>query len=381
MIALLLAAAPPATVEARFGVCLHLNDSTPAEFPAVRATGFGAIRTDLTWGEVERSRGQYTWGKFDAAVGRMRALGIHPLLILFDYNKNYGDGAPRSPEARAAFAKFCGLAAARYRSAGADFEIWNEPNTKLFWRPGPNAEEYVALVKAASAAIRAVNPKARILGGSVTEPMIPYLEQCFNLGMLDAVDAVSIHPYRPQRPESLLATASRLRALIAVFAKGRKIGLEITEMGYPLTYPGQDEARQARYLTRAFLSSLVAGFDHFYLYQWRDQSFPGETQGGYGVNDERLSPKPLRAAVRHLGEALAGFAYSRRLPSESPEDFVLEFTRGSQRRVVAWSARRDPADPESVSRNPGLLPQPITPRATVGGRRVMLSGTPQVFEP
>ena len=373
-----LPAAPSPTINESLGVCVHLNDSSPAEFPAVRAAGFGAIRTDLTWGEVEPQQGVYRWAKWDRAVDAMKANGIRPLLILFDYNRAYGEGAPRSEEARAGFARFCGLAAARYR--GAEFEIWNEPNLKTFWKPAPNPREYVALVKAASAAIRAANPKARILGGSVTEPIVPALEAYLSLGMLDYVDAVSFHPYRPQRPESMLATISQIRALVSVFGKGRPIGLEITEMGYPITYAGQDEARRARYIPRAYLTSLVGGVDRFYVYQWRDNSSPEQSNNGWGINTRELRPLPAHDALRSLATKLRGFSFVRRVSTANPVDYVLLFAKGAERRTVVWTARRDPADGDAVNRSPGLAPMTATPTTRVGGRTVGLSGTPQVIE-
>lgn len=375
--ALLLLAAAPNTVESRLGVCLHLNDSTPAEFPAVRKAGFGAVRTDLPWAEIEGQRGVYRWEKFDRAAQGLKAAGLHPLFILFGPNPAYGDESPRTPEARAAFARFSGLAAARYKGYGADFEIWNEPNHRGFWKPEPNARDYVELVKAVSAAVRAADPKARILAGSVTEPLWPFLEQSFRLGMLDSIDAVAVHPYRPQRPESLIEDVARLRRMIAG-ATPRKVGISFTEIGYPMSYAGQDQYRRARYIPRAFLVSLVAGVESFYLYQWKEKVSPGESQFGFGINDERLAPLPSGIALGRLMTSLKGMRYEKRLPTASPEDFLLSFVGGAKRKIVGWTGRYDPSTVPEVSRDAGLRMIP-TVRAKVKGRAVTLGMTPRVI--
>ncbi len=373
---------PPDSVPVadHLGVCFHLNETATPEYAKMRAAGFAAVRTDLDWSGIESKKGVYDWTKYDRAVAAIRAAGLHPLLILDYGNPFYGDGPPRTDEARAAFAAFAGAAARRYADAGADFEIWNEPNHRGFWKPEPNAEDYVALAKATSAAIRVANPKARILGPAATEPIFPFLKECFALGLLDVVDAVSIHPYRPQRPESLRADVLRLRSMIAGAHPPKPIGIEFTEMGYPMTYPGQDEERRAAYIARAFFVSVAAGVDRVYLYQWKEKNEKesGGAQHGFGLYDESLKPLPSGTLLRKLMDALEGFAFERRVSKPASDDLVLSFVKGTDRRYVVWTAARDPADGAAVARLPGRLPIAQAAQATVAGRSVDLSDVPKV---
>ena len=72
------------------------------------------------------------------------------------------------PASPAAFADWAAAVAKRYGGEGANyFEIWNEPNNPAFWAPKPNPAAYTADLKAAYAAIKAVDPAAVVLSGGL----------------------------------------------------------------------------------------------------------------------------------------------------------------------------------------------------------------------
>jgi hypothetical protein len=64
-------------------------------------------------------------------------------------------GAPTSTEE---YAEFAGLVAERYAGKVSAYEIWNEPNTYVYWAPKPDAAAYTELSQAAYPAIKAADP-------------------------------------------------------------------------------------------------------------------------------------------------------------------------------------------------------------------------------
>jgi len=55
----------------------------------------------------------------------------------------------------------------RYHKDVQYWEIWNEENGEDFYKPVPNAAEYVGILKATGSTIRRIDPKAKVvLGGS-----------------------------------------------------------------------------------------------------------------------------------------------------------------------------------------------------------------------
>jgi hypothetical protein len=198
------------------------------------------------------------------------------------------------------------------------------------------------------------------------------------LAVLGMLMEEPLHPYRMQRPESLLTDLSRLKATLARYSPKRSMGIEITEMGYPISYPGQTEVRRAGYIQRSFLVSLVAGVQRFYVYQWKEKVYTGESQHGFGLYDGDLKPLPSGTAFAALAAGLRGYTFEKRVAGGSPDDYVLSFVRAGNRKYVAWTARQDPVDLAAVSRNPAKVALAAAPQASVAGRVLRLSDTPQI---
>ena len=49
----------------------------------------------------------------------------------------------------------------------ADWQLWNEPNSPLFWKPRPDPSEYLRLLRAFDSAVQGADPGARILLGGL----------------------------------------------------------------------------------------------------------------------------------------------------------------------------------------------------------------------
>ena len=75
--------------------------------------------------------------------------------------------------------------------------IWNEPNNLSHWNfhLDPDWKKFAAMVIDASAAIRAVNPKLPIVLGGVSSCDCDFLRLMKSYGVLEVVDAVSVHGF------------------------------------------------------------------------------------------------------------------------------------------------------------------------------------------
>ncbi len=75
--------------------------------------------------------------------------------------------------------------------------LWNEPNNLSHWNfhLDPGWTRFAAMVKAASAAIRRVNPNLPIVLGGVSSCDCDFVRLMKALGVLDAVDAVAVHGF------------------------------------------------------------------------------------------------------------------------------------------------------------------------------------------
>ncbi|MGL4397420.1 MAG: M10 family metallopeptidase C-terminal domain-containing protein [Hyphomicrobium sp.] len=94
--------------------------------------------------------------------------------------------------------------------AVAAWEIWNEPNTTTFWptaalRAGTDvqvdlaaAADYAALLNASYDALKAVDPEAVVLGGSLAGCDADYLQALYAAGA--KFDGLALHPYTKANP-------------------------------------------------------------------------------------------------------------------------------------------------------------------------------------
>ena len=337
---------PEQVIPQMFGVNIHFAGAKGEEVSQISEAGFKFVRMDFFWSSVEKTKGCYDYSSYDGLMEALDAKGIRPIFI-FDYgNPLYDNGvSPNTAEARAAFAAFAGAAAARYKDRGVLWEMWNEPNMG-FWRPKPNADDYVALATQAYAAIKAADPNATVLAPAVSASDRNYIEKCFKLGLLHALDAVSVHPYRGGGPETAAGDYGRLRDLIAAYApKDKAIPIVSSEWGYNTV--DQTEERQAQYLVRMFLFNLASDVKLSIWYDWHDDGAdPKNREHHFGTVYPDFKPKPSYTAAQVLARELDGYKLARRLGSKADE-YVLLFKGPQGYRLAAWTTgdQRDIATP------------------------------------
>ena len=224
------------------------------------------------------------------------------------------------------------------------WQISNEPNSQMFWKPAPSPPEYADLLQMSSAAIKAVDPGAAIvLAGMFGTPQSgiaawDFLEGVYAVpGAQAAFDAYALHPYAPNLRgiEAQLGLARKV-----VKANGDQgIPLLITEIGWPTAGPEgynlvKSPTAQKRLLVDAFKLFLKQRrnwkLERVIWYTWRDNEVAA-----------RLRRLPLLRALHRRPRAEAGVGQVhpvRRRPALS--DVRPECARRGRRRAGAAGARR-----------------------------------------
>lgn len=342
------------------GVSIHMVEPDTALLDKARQAGFRWVRTDLTWARVERERGQYDFSAYERLVAEMKRRKLQPLLIL-DYGNPLYDGglAPHTDEGRAAFAEFCHQAVRRLKGDVKHWEIWNEPNQAQFWKPQPNAGDYVKLAAAAAKRIRDADREAVIVSGGTARVDLDFLRACFAEGLLEHVDVVSVHPYRQTPPETatpeLLALARLIREMRpvppAVVSRKPRVGekaspppppkeipIWVGEWGYTTSWEGIDEEAQARYLVRMMLHNASVGIPVSIWYDLQqDGPDPKEGEHNFGIlTHADASPRKAALAAAHMASLLGDLEVFRRVELPVPLHGVT-FRRGRQEVTAFWA--------------------------------------------
>jgi hypothetical protein len=325
----------------------------------IAAAGFKFIRMDFGWASIERKTGEYTWSEYDQLLAHLDERQMRALFIL-DYSNplyeqtvsstnpishllNKTTASPQHPESVAAFARWAAAAAKHYHGRHVIWEIWNEPNIQ-FWSPKPDAQQYTTLALATCKAIREAESQATIIGPASSEFPWAFLETFLKSGVLEYLDAVSVHPYRnPGRPpETAAADYQKLRKLIEQYGpagKAKNIPILSGEWGYSSNAKGLPVEKQAAFAVRQQLANLLEGVPLSIWYDWKnDGADPNENEHNFGTVLPDLTPKPAYVAIKTMTRELSGYRIAQRLKPESDKDYALVCQSSSgATKVVAWT--------------------------------------------
>jgi hypothetical protein len=350
-------ALPSPAVPDALGVNIHFTDARPGEMKMLAEGGFKWVRMDLTWSGTERERGKYDFSAYDRLMQSLDGHKIKPLFILDYGNPIYSPGEfpftdrINTPEVREAFARWAAAAVSHFKGRGILWEMWNEPNHPGFWKPQPNAQDYIQLAQATARAIRAIAPEEAVIGPATSTIDLQFLEACFKGGLLQHWGAVSVHPYRQNNPETASDEYRQLRLLISKYAPpGKDIPILSGEWGYSTAWNNFDDEKQSKYLARQWLVNLMNGVPLSIWYDWHDDGpDPKESEHRFGTvghdyregNEQVFDPKPTYLAARTLTKELHGFRFNKRLMLQSADDYILLFSRETggktEVKIVVWT--------------------------------------------
>lgn len=345
---------PPLIFPEGVGVNIHFTRGNEKDLDMIAEAGFKFVRMDFVWSSIERKKGEYDWSAYEELTSNLEKRGLGALYILDYSNSLYEDTyevtdggrtrketrSPQKPESIAAFARWAGAAAAHFKGKKIIWEIWNEPNI-FFWRPQPNVQQYIALAKETIKEIRKADPNAKIIAPASSEFPWKFLEAMFEAGLIEELDAISVHPYRSRPPETVLADYSKLRAMIEKYASPSKKNIPIIsgEWGYATHTKGVSLEVQAAYIVRQQLVNLMAGVPLSIWYDWKnDGTDPNYNEHNFGTVTHDLKPKPSYLAIKTATSALNKCRFVRRLQFENSDIYVLLFKDDSgHQKLAAWS--------------------------------------------
>jgi hypothetical protein len=318
--------------------------------------GFSAVRSTMLWEKVEKEVGTYNFTFYDNILRDIRLSGGRALFVLaYGHPTHTGGQPPRSDAEIEAFARFAAAAAAHYRGAPVDIEIWNEPSFPNFWSPSPSAEDYGKLLRRSISAIRSVDPSVTIVTGGMPgwgnwEPW-PFLRELMRSRAVVGANALGIHPYTENKvgdPERRWRHLLRGRRVIQEEMGSQSLPLRITEWGFttpPFDTNGDGHSVQSRHkhavmVTRSFLTWLVIGEKHYFYYNLIDKcDDERDIDCNLGLLTFDLQEKPAARALKNLSSTLISRTYKGALRQSStlpPWLNVARFDGGADMVFAVW---------------------------------------------
>ncbi|HEY8810285.1 MAG TPA: hypothetical protein VIM28_09715 [Solirubrobacterales bacterium] len=270
---------------------------TPRDFARMRGV-VKTIRMSIYWPECEPAPGEYNFRAVDRQVSAAAAAGIR-VQPFVNGTPSWLAAEPARPplgaRASRAWSRFLRAVVRRYGSRGEfwtsqksrmpmrQWQVWNEPNFALFWRPWPSPAAYARLLRISARAIRAADPRAKIVLGGVAPVrggigIGVFLRRLFRLpGVRHSFDIAAVHPYASSVPGVEYRLREARRAMVEASLGSRP--LLVTEIGvaslgdYPSAFVEGPDG-QAAFLKGAYTRLIemrrrwrIAGIDWF---TWQD---------------------------------------------------------------------------------------------------------------
>jgi hypothetical protein len=372
----------------------------PAQFTAMNRVGFGQVRLQIPWNNIETSQGAYSFpAGLDDGVTAIRAAGARPLLLVGKENKLYNGGhTPSSAADLAAFANYTKAVIGHYGPAGMDVEIDNEfmvPDSNS-GSCGPTPACFQQMIDAVHTAVDPVYPQVPLSAAGVQ----PHTTNTVDLTTLDATIT---HQYTyPSNPEGgMRSNFEQFRDLIRSKPGGTGIGLWVTEYGWPTPHAeGQTdnttvtEDQQADYLVRAAVMGLASGMDRVYVYDMVDDGYDQRNGNVPVYNKEHhfglmalpvggfagITPKPALVTQAVLIREIGGQAYVGRSDGDATT-YAYRFGTGTTNTRALWTTAAAGTQVDVHTSGPVTLTDRFGATSTLtpssGTVRVTLSGHPQ----
>ncbi|HHQ48266.1 MAG TPA: hypothetical protein ENK19_05215 [Acidobacteria bacterium] len=350
----------------RLGVNIHFTWPDTEQLERAREGGFGWIRTDLFWDQVEQQRGRYDFAPYDALIDAVESRGMRALLILDYFNPLYCDTGACAPqtgpvtgEQRAAFAAFAAAAAAHFDGRAVSLEVWNEPNIPAFWKPAPDAAGYGLLAAETLAAVKRASPEMPVVVGATSGVDVAFLDAALAAADVSAADAVSVHPYRSFMPESIGEDLALARETVSRRTGRTDLPLISGEWGYTaLEFGGTDGAAlkaQAVAAVRELLSTRLFRLPLAIWYDLTDDcDNPADWECHFGLlRPDGTTPKPAWDAVATMSRMWPGGPVRLSSCGQPPAVFCLAARGVDAAMAVLWTSQENTPVALHLPRYPG----------------------------
>jgi len=318
-----------------------------SQLPTIAGTGVGTLRQNFNWEFLEHGQpaGELNWTFLDRFIGTCAQRGITVLPVLFNPPAHLttrpaggGERGAYPPSDLGALGQFGAKLAQRYGTTGRfwlehpevprlpirAWQIWNEPNLPVYWKPAPDPGAYTAMLRLASTAIKAVDPGAEIVTAGLPESNIKgavslpsFLRGMYAAGANGAFDTLALNAYAPTG-RAVVTKVGRYRRMLNSLGDA-DAGIRVTEFGWadrgPEPKKGRYTAgarRQATYLSQAidglWRKRSAWGVRGLVYYAWRDQPVYAGGKDFWGLHtglhyrDGR--PKPALKAFRRAASGL-----------------------------------------------------------------------------
>jgi hypothetical protein len=331
---------------------LHIHRAGAETWPQV---SFGEWRLwdaeGTPWYNLEPQQGKWDWRRLDADValaeqhhvGLILTLGQTPPWASSRPNDPpaWRPGGPAPPRDEEDWKTYVRTVATRYKGRIHTYEVWNEPNLKMFY--SGTREQLLQLAKDAYEVLHQVDPTVVVVSPSVTGWVdVPWFSKYLDLGGGKYADVIGYHFYSsPKTPEFAVEIIQQVEA--AMRAHGVNKPLWNTEAGYLISSRFEtvtlergtlsrllSDDESVAYVMQSYLLNWAAGVSRLYWYDWDGNRM------GLG-DDNGKQKKPAAFGYDTIRQWLLG-AVMTGCDKDAHGNWSCSLTLGGRHEWIVWDA-------------------------------------------
>ncbi|MDD5566224.1 MAG: beta-galactosidase [Candidatus Omnitrophica bacterium] len=203
----------------------------------MKKAGVGFVRMDFLWSEIEPRQGAFDFSKYDTIVELVAKNGIQILGILH-YNTPWAASCSDwncPPADNSLYAHYAAKVAGRYKGIIRYWEVWNEPDSRIYWSNQDGLKSYCSLLKDTYIALKKANPECKVLNGGLAGG-ISSVNRLYDNGAKDYFDILNIHIFEsPLNYKAIAAVKAYPKLARKIMARNGDTGkpIWVTEIGCP----------------------------------------------------------------------------------------------------------------------------------------------------
>lgn len=241
----------------------------------MKEANVGWVRMDFLWEDIELEQGRFNFDKYNYIVDLLTKNNIKILGVL-NYSVSWASSSGQwnyPPKDNKLFVNYAAKVIERYKDKVKYWEVWNEPDSHIYWSAQDGLKSYCILLKDVYVAAKKIDPECKILNGGLANG-IASVNHLYDNDTKDYFDILNLHIF-----ESPLNSGS-IKRVLAFPKLAKKImvrngdthkKLWITEIGCPGVKRGlkvknwwmgknPSERQQALWVKDVFTELLKQGY-------------------------------------------------------------------------------------------------------------------------
>ena len=317
---------------------VDLRGLTPEQIESVAGTlessGYGFVRHEVSWAEVESTQGTYDWSTYDQIFNALQEHDISVIAVIVDSPQWSWAGnlvpsnaqPPADPDTLDSFAEEL---TSHYPRQVRFVQLWDEPNLASNWGGVPaTGESFRPYLSATFYGARRGNPEVQIIlpeaamVSDVPEGLgdLDFLQSLYDAGTRDIFDVVAIRLDGGQSsPDDRSVDADKVNFSRAILFREKMVSngdgeapVWATSFGWSADGEHVSREQQAEYVVRGLQRAWSEWPWMGLMVQWKFTTLPGDPEASYASAPEGQSTPLFRrlsdpALIRRSDMANTGF--------------------------------------------------------------------------